>query len=559
MKKRLFRTLAVLLICSLFLSACGEKPKDGTTAPASEGPAVSTEAPLPETETAAPEPVVLELTPENSRVFYEIFVGSFSDSDGDGIGDLRGIINRMDYLNDGRGEAGESLGVEGLWLTPIFKSNSYHKYNVNDYYAIDSEFGTMEDLKELVALCHSRNVKLILDLPINHTGSQNPWFNQFVIARRQGNTQDPYYNFYTCCGQKETPPAGRAFTPLAGTDISYECNFSGDMPELDFDQEAVRQATLDVAKYYMDLGVDGFRFDAAKYIYLGETEKSVDFWEWYMDELRKIDPNVYAIAEVWDADSITNAYYPALDCFNFTTAGAEGLIDSTAKAGYVEQYTFYIADYLKTIQAKRPDAMLHEFISNHDTDRASGYLTLISGQMQLAASLYLLTPGSPFIYYGEEIGLKGSRGGANTDANRRLAMRWGDGDTVRDPQGSTYEEKNQVNGTVADQVGKAGSLFEHYQKILALRKANPAIAEGKYTALDLKEIKAGGFIAEKDDNIVCVIHNTSKGTERIPLTSLSSAYTFSEVNGVLGQGEAYIEDGKLVINGLTSVVLRPGK
>ena len=120
MKQRISRTLAVLLICSLLLSACGEKPKEETTAPASEVPAVSTEAPAPETETAAPEPVVLELTPENSRVFYEIFVGSFSDSDGDGIGDLRGIINRMDYLNDGRGEAGESLGVEGLWLTPIF-------------------------------------------------------------------------------------------------------------------------------------------------------------------------------------------------------------------------------------------------------------------------------------------------------------------------------------------------------------------------------------------------------------------------------------------------------
>jgi glycosidase len=544
--KRVLMLLCALLLCAAALSGCAKDaaPKDGKAA---NGEVILSDKTLRTGFEAQ----------DDCRVFYEIFVGSFSDSDGNGVGDLRGIINRFDYLNDGDPDSGLSLGVEGIWLTPIFQSPSYHKYDVTDYYTIDPTFGTQEDLEDLIALCHERNVRLILDLPINHTGAKNEWFSRFRSAHIKKDVSDPYYDFYSFHARGES--GSGSYAQLPGTQDYYECNFSGDMPELNFDSAEARAAVVDVAKHYLDLGVDGFRFDAAKYIYLGETEKSVDFWEWYMDELRKIDPNVYAIAEVWDADSITNAYYPALDCFNFTTAGAEGLIDSTAKAGYVEQYTFYIADYLKTIQAKRPDAMLHEFISNHDTDRASGYLTLISGQMQLAASLYLLTPGSPFIYYGEEIGLKGSRGGANTDANRRLAMRWGDGDTVKDPAGSTYEEKNQVNGTVADQVGKAGSLFEHYQKILALRKANPAIAEGKYTALDLKEIKAGGFIAEKDDNIVCVIHNTSKGTERIPLTSLSSVYTFSEVNGVLGQGEAYIEDGKLVINGLTSVVLRPGQ
>ena len=105
-------------------------------------------------------------------VFYEIFVGSFSDSDGDGIGDLRGIINRMDYLNDGDPQSGLSLGVEGLWLTPIFLSPTYHKYDVTDYYTVDPQFGTMDDLKELADLCHERGVKLILDLPINHTGNQ---------------------------------------------------------------------------------------------------------------------------------------------------------------------------------------------------------------------------------------------------------------------------------------------------------------------------------------------------------------------------------------------------
>ena len=133
----------------------------------------------------------------NYRVFYEIFVGSFSDSNGDGIGDLRGIINRMDYLNDGDPASGNSLGIEGIWLTPVFLSPSYHKYDVTDYFQIDPVFGTEEDLKELIALCHERDVKLILDLPLNHTGAECEWFRRFRNAHLMHNTEQEYYNYYT--------------------------------------------------------------------------------------------------------------------------------------------------------------------------------------------------------------------------------------------------------------------------------------------------------------------------------------------------------------------------
>ena len=129
---------------------------------------------------------------DNYRVFYEIFTGSFSDSDGDGVGDLRGIINRMDYLNDGDPASGLSLGVEGLWLTPIFESPTYHKYDVTDYYRVDDQFGTLEDLRELIELCHARGVKLILDLPINHSGDQNEWFEKFRLAHITGNDENPW-------------------------------------------------------------------------------------------------------------------------------------------------------------------------------------------------------------------------------------------------------------------------------------------------------------------------------------------------------------------------------
>ena len=254
------------------------------------------------------------LDPENnSRVFYEIFVGSFSDSNGDGIGDLRGIINRLDYLNDGNPASETSLGVEGIWLTPIFLSPSYHKYDVTNYDQIDPSFGTPEDLRELIALCHERDVKLILDLPLNHTGTDCRWFKNFSNAHLMHNPDNAYYDFYTWISPEDPVPAGRRFTKLPSGVALYESNFSDHMPELNFDNEAVRQAVLDVAKYWLDFGIDGFRFDAAKYLYYGENEKNADFWIWYMAELKKIRPDLYTVAEVWDGDGVIAKYLPAFN------------------------------------------------------------------------------------------------------------------------------------------------------------------------------------------------------------------------------------------------------
>ena len=133
---------------------------------------------------------------DNYRTFYQIFVGSFSDSNGDGIGDIRGIINRMDYLNDGNINSGKSLGVQGIWLSPIFVSPSYHKYDSMNYYSIYKKFGTEADLLELIALCKDRNVKVILDLAINHTSNHHEWFGLFTEARTNGDMDNKYYDNY---------------------------------------------------------------------------------------------------------------------------------------------------------------------------------------------------------------------------------------------------------------------------------------------------------------------------------------------------------------------------
>ena len=489
-----------------------------------------------------------------NRVFYEIFVGSFSDSNGDGVGDLRGIINRMDYLNDGNPESKESLGIEGIWLTPVFASPSYHKYDVTDFYTIDPAFGTMDDLKELINLCHARYVKLILDLPLNHTSTQHRWFKNFLNAHMMKNPTNEYYDYYVWIPEDEASPAGRHFTASRQAKLKYESNFSDAMPELNYDLPAVRKASLDVALYYLDLGVDGFRIDAAKYIYLGDNPASVDFWQWYMGELRKVKPDLYTVAEVWDGEGVIDQYLPATNCFNFTAAQQEGLIAETAKAGNVNRFTAYIQKYQDKIAGFGFYAMNVLFVSNHDMDRAAGYLPLSNGQMKMAANLYLLSPGSPFLYYGEEIGMKGSRGSANTDANRRLAMLWGDGDPVRDPVGTTYDMSKQTSNTVQQQLSSAGSLFHYYRRLLKIRRDYPAIARGTYTALAITDSKAGGFISTLQGTAVAVFHNTTTRDLEIDL----SAYTdlpFDSVGAYIGLGEAYLEGSVLTLEGQTSAVL----
>lgn len=506
--------------------------------------------------TDQPHTPVPDPTDDNYRVFYEIFVGSFSDSNGDGIGDLRGIIDRMDYLNDGDIASGKSLGVQGIWLSPIYLSPSYHKYDVEDYYQIDPAFGDEETLVELINLCHERNVKVILDLPINHTSLLNDWYIKFRLARVGERTDDPYYDFYSACDLDERLP-GHTYNFVQGCgSLSYECNFSYDMPELNFDNPAVREAVLDIAKYYLDLGVDGFRFDAIKYIYYTDTDESVDFWSWYVGELQKIKPDIYTVGECWSGDGETLSYISALNCFNFQIAQAEGRIANAVRYGKMDTFTSYVQNYQSEVLSARSDGMMISFLSNHDMDRISGALTPGSGNAQMAANLYLLSPGSPFLYYGEEIGMKGARGSANTDANRRLAMLWGDGDTVSDPVGSTYDPTKQINGTVKEQTEDEASLYHRYCRLISLRVSYPEIARGTYTALKYGISGFGGFSVRYGDSVIGIFHNTSSEPVTVDLSAAGTEIPFTAIAEIIGNGGATLDGTTLTIGAQTSVLLK---
>ena len=501
-------------------------------------------------------PAMPDLIDDNYRTFYQIFVGSFSDSDGDGTGDLRGIINRLDYLNDGNINSETSLGVQGIWLSPIFSSPSYHKYDAMDYYKIASRFGKMEDLQELIDLCHQRNVKLILDLAINHTSTEHPWFAKFVEARTNSNPNDPYFDYYTCVTDDEKQ-GGITYQRIGTTPYWYECNFSGEMPELNFDNEQVRQEMLNVAKFYLDMGIDGFRFDAIKYIYYGDTARSVDFWEWYMAELKKIKPDIYCVGECWSGETEILEYYSAMNCFNFAMSQAEGAAAAAAKGKSMDRFTKYMASFQQKVLERDPQGMVMSFLSNHDMDRIAGCF-LYEEQSRMAANLYLLSSGSPVIYYGEEIGMRGSRGGANTDANRRLAMLWGDGDTIKNPVGSSYPSKNQIKTTVADQMADENSLYRYYCRLLSVRHRYPAIARGNYTALICGKETFGGFLVEHQSQKLGLFHNASGETVTYDLSLCAAleGYSFTQLCEAIGSGTARLEGTNLTVGPYTSVILQ---
>ena len=499
---------------------------------------------------------VLDPVDDNYRTFYQIFVGSFSDGNGDGIGDLQGIINRIDYLNDGDITAGDDLGVQGIWLSPIFSSPSYHKYDAKDYYQVDWRFGNEESLKELIDLCHERNVKIILDLVINHTSSQHEWFIQFKNARMSGDTENKYYDYYTCVSTAEKNN-NATYQKIAGTDYWYECNFSGDMPELNYDNPVVKEEMLNVAKYYLDLGIDGFRFDAVKYIYFGEATRCVEFWKWYMGELEAYCPNIYCVGECWSSESEILQYYEAMNCFNFATSGAESLIAQAAKGGSVGGYVGYIESYQDKVQNANSNGIPMPFLSNHDMDRIAGAF-ISENYTRMAANLYLLSPGSPFIYYGEEIGIRGSRGTAMTDANRRLAMLWGDGDKVKNPEGSNYNTKYQITTTVSSQLEDENSLLNAYQEVISVRNRYPAIARGDYNAVTSMQSKNfGGFYVEYNGEILGIFHNTSSSQLTINLSKCSGldGHSFSQICEVLGES-ATLDGTVLTISAYTSIILK---
>jgi alpha-amylase len=284
-----------------------------------------------------------------NEVVYEIFVRSFFDGDHDskGIGDLQGVLKQLDYLNDGKPTTNQDLEVDILWLMPIFPSPTYHGYDVTDYGAIHPDYGTLDDLKTLLKEAHMRNMRVILDVPFNHTSDQHAWFKKAIA-----DPQSPYRAYY-----RFAPKSGDckpSWHPDPGQTVCYLGVFSPTMPDLNFDNAHVKKEVKDIAKYWLTLGVDGFRLDAAKHIYgetLDESEQNIlqnnDWWREFSKFVYSQKPKAILIGEVLGDDERLRRHAWGLD----------GLVDEPfmddLRYNLGEPFKGFVAHYKQTLKDAR--------------------------------------------------------------------------------------------------------------------------------------------------------------------------------------------------------------
>ncbi|MCL2796164.1 MAG: alpha-amylase family glycosyl hydrolase [Microbacteriaceae bacterium] len=426
------------------------------------------------------------------RNYYEIFVGSFYDSNGDGVGDLNGVTDKLSYIHD-------DLGADGIWLTPINPSPSYHKYDITDYEAIDPSFGTMADFEKLTAAAHAKGMRVLLDLVVQHTSSQHPWFQKAVAALQAGKPS-PYIDYYHF---SRTPKPG--YVQYGSSNIYYSAVFSPDMPDLNLDDPAVRTEIANIVTFWIGKGADGFRLDATTSYYPNDQAASVSFINWLTKKAQAADPQAYVVGEAWtDTTTLTSYYASGADFFNYPFATVDGTINTDIQAKDGTALAEATQKWNATIHAANPDAMDAPFISNHDNPRPAGYLLRKLPAEKLSAATYLLMPGSPFIYYGEEIGMVGS----GADPNKRMPMVWSDTDkkgTTQPPPGGTYDESSVV--PVDKQLGNPKSLLSFYHDVLTLKAKYPGIARGTYTALQASDESVLAFSDAYQGATVYVLEN----------------------------------------------------
>ncbi|MBF6605302.1 MAG: DUF3459 domain-containing protein [Chloroflexi bacterium] len=513
------RKLAVVILAAV-VGACAPLASGSPVSPAGPGSssaAVVSAAPgggsaAPPCPASAAEPVPALGQPGwwVDRVFYEVFVRSFADSNGDGVGDLRGLISKLDYLNDGNPGTTSDLGVTGLWLMPIMPSPSYHGYDVTDYEAVNAAYGSLADLRTLVREAHRRGIAVILDMPFNHTSSQHPWF---VDSRTPGSTHADWYVWADSPGGTNWFPDGKRF---------YYAAFGPNMPDLNFRDPAVTEAIDSIASFWLgDVGVDGFRLDAAKYLVEdgAVTQNTPETHAWLGSFRRTVEathPGSLLLGEVWDTSATSASYVPnALDMtFDFGLAGA---YVAAANGGQA----WGLAGILGRVVALYPPGGFGAFLTNHDMDRLATQTGGDPARMRLAADLLLTGPGVPFVYYGEEIGMSG----AKPDPRIRTPMRWTSAPrTAGFTSGTPWEPLSGDAATidVADESADPGSLLSHYRTLIALRAAHPAFAHGTLVVAGSSSGSVLATIRRSADETLLVLANlgtTAVTNETVSLAS----------------------------------------
>ncbi len=450
-----------------------------------------------------PRPAAGTLSWWHDAVFYEVFVRSFADSNGDGVGDLNGLIARLDYLNDGDPATTDDLGVTGIWLMPVNPSPSYHGYDVTDYEAIESDYGSMADFRRFLDAAHARGIRVVMDFVMNHSSDQHPWFQ---AALRNEVPYRGYYRWSATAPGYRGPWGQQVWHNRSG---SYNYGiFTRGMPDLNYGQPAVRDSVFAAADFWLrDVGVDGFRLDAVKYIVedgsvLEDLPATHQFWSAFNDRVEAADPEAYTVCEAWTSTAAVVPYLTdgRLDtCFEFDLATAMlGAVNSgDARA---------LAAQMQEVYDSYPRLQYATFLTNHDQDRVMSVVGQNAGRARAAAALLLTLPGVPYLYYGEEIGMVGQK----PDELIRRPMQWSAGPGVGFTTGTPWiaPGPNAATHNVAVMTGDAGSLLSWYRMLVRARTETAPLRIGDYHAVTSSLAPVFSFVRSHGDERALVVVNT---------------------------------------------------
>jgi len=399
--------------------------------------------------------------------FIEIYVRGYQDSDGDGIGDLQGLISRLDYL--------AGLGVRGIWLMPITESaDDDHGYAVQDYRAIEEQYGTMTDFEQLLSDAHARGIAIIIDYVMNHSASTNPLF--LDASTSAANDKRNWYVWEAIKPQGWNTFAGDPWRNNGNG--WYYGVFSSLMPDFNLRNPGVVEFHKDNLRFWLNKGVDGFRFDAVSVMF----ENGPGQWEdapenhTLLGELQTLIESYSKRYMVCEAPASPADYAVATSCgraFAFQSPGAilNSARNSTIDANFVNQLNLARTDYMPLI------------LSNHDSfagDRIWNQLNGNEEQYKLAAASYLLAARTPFTYYGEEVGMANAAG-LSGDHALRTPMSW-----TSDPNNAGFSavmpfrelSANSMTQNVALETGDDTSLLNYYDELMTVRNDYPAIGAG---------------------------------------------------------------------------------
>lgn len=413
-------------------------------------------------------------------VFYELFVREFYDSNADGIGDLKGVTEKLDYL--------ESLGIGGIWLLPINANyDDDHGYAVTDYMGLESDYGTLEDLQELIREAHRRGIGIILDLVLNHCSHFHPYFQDALSSK-----ESPYRDWFVWSQSNlywRQPWSTKPVWHKTLSEDYYFGLFDESMPDFNYWNEAVYSYMKEVLVYWLNLGVDGFRIDAAKHIFengpkgMSDQEETIAFFHGLR---RVVDryPAKFMIGEVDKADYLGDGENGLNAYFHF------GFVGALTKSIYWEDSRYFQERVLFEEGACPAGAFYSNVLGNHDSFLGPRVMSRFKKKIELAkivASALLTTPGTPFLYYGEEIGMKSSSR-YRYDWSLRTPMQWnsqrngGFSPVKKLARRRVNQDYKKVN--VERQLEDPNSLLKHYQALIHLRNKEPTLRRGEIVFLN---------------------------------------------------------------------------